>query len=199
MQITGKISVLMILSLLLVLSCKKGEDDPLISLRTRKARLAGEWRLQDGSAIVAIVNLAKWERYNFSFSFQPSRYILTETGNNYPISSNGAYLLNLNIDKKGDFNFTEQLATKKITASGTWDFLPRGDKTKSKERIVMDVGKITKGTVSDFHIFHQNSYIFKYKIKELRDKKLVLSAFIETAPDADGYYWTYTLEYTFIQ
>ncbi|KAK6020062.1 hypothetical protein OSTOST_14290, partial [Ostertagia ostertagi] len=30
--------------------CKKGEDDPIISLRTRKARAEGDWRLVSGTA-----------------------------------------------------------------------------------------------------------------------------------------------------
>ena len=31
-------------------SCKKGENDPFLSLRTRKARLVSDWKLKDGHA-----------------------------------------------------------------------------------------------------------------------------------------------------
>lgn len=31
-------------------SCKKGENDPFLSLRSRKARLTGEWTLKEGTA-----------------------------------------------------------------------------------------------------------------------------------------------------
>ena len=31
--------------------CKKGEDDPVFSLRTRKARVEGKWTIQTGSLL----------------------------------------------------------------------------------------------------------------------------------------------------
>ena len=34
---------------LIVPSCRKGENDPLISLRTRKARVTGLWKLESGT------------------------------------------------------------------------------------------------------------------------------------------------------
>jgi hypothetical protein len=36
-------------------ACKKGENDPLISLRTRKDRVAGDWRLTGGSATRKVI------------------------------------------------------------------------------------------------------------------------------------------------
>ena len=51
MKTSFKISNLALLAMLafgLLFSCKKGENDPFISLRSRKARIVGEWKLQKG-------------------------------------------------------------------------------------------------------------------------------------------------------
>jgi hypothetical protein len=45
-----KIALLMLLVTVLVMpACKKGTDDPFLSLKSRKGRLVGEWSLKDGS------------------------------------------------------------------------------------------------------------------------------------------------------
>ena len=39
------LSILLIISTITVQSCKKGENDPLFSLRTRTNRLSGNWKV----------------------------------------------------------------------------------------------------------------------------------------------------------
>jgi len=38
-----------LLSVFVFSECKKGEEDPLISLRTRKARVVGKWKIKSGT------------------------------------------------------------------------------------------------------------------------------------------------------
>jgi len=48
------LSMLLIGATVILNSCKKGEDDPFITLHSRKARLTGEWKLTEMS--LAITN-----------------------------------------------------------------------------------------------------------------------------------------------
>ena len=41
----NRIVALFILATFILVGCKKGENDPLISLKTRKSRLSGEWKM----------------------------------------------------------------------------------------------------------------------------------------------------------
>lgn len=42
-------AVMAIVGVTTVSSCKKGENDPFLSLRSRKARVTGEWKLTKGT------------------------------------------------------------------------------------------------------------------------------------------------------
>jgi len=48
-KIFSSVLVVMILSTVTITSCKKGENDPFISLKSRTARLSGEWKLTSGT------------------------------------------------------------------------------------------------------------------------------------------------------
>ena len=92
---------------LLILSaggCKKGEDDPALSLKSRKARLCGEWRLNKGYVNVTYVDYIGYARGNLMYILEPSRFSLTETSG---VITKGAYILNLNIKKDGTFTVSE--------------------------------------------------------------------------------------------
>src|SRR5687768_220910 len=84
-------------------TCKKGEDDPFLSLRSRTNRLAGEWRLSTGKVLITIADPKGGPKYQLTFTFSQSRYnAVDNTG-----SGSGAYLLSLNIEDDGFFKFHE--------------------------------------------------------------------------------------------
>src|SRR6185436_4431068 len=83
--------VFVLTMLVFFFGCKKGEEDPRISLRTRKARLAGEWRLKNGSASYTIDN------YNENYLFDGTRLRMTTTQLGPPVYYTGTYILNLDI------------------------------------------------------------------------------------------------------
>ncbi|PIP55156.1 MAG: hypothetical protein COX07_01410 [Bacteroidetes bacterium CG23_combo_of_CG06-09_8_20_14_all_32_9] len=46
-----KLLLLLVIIIVIIPSCKKGDNDPFLSLRSRKARITGEWKLITGTTI----------------------------------------------------------------------------------------------------------------------------------------------------
>lgn len=66
-----KFVLLVLLAVILILpACKKGENDPFISLLSRKARLVGEWKLVEGST--SVVSSTGTDTYTFDGTLMTS-------------------------------------------------------------------------------------------------------------------------------
>jgi hypothetical protein len=158
------------------MACKKGEDDPAFSLRTRKARVEGKWRLLEGEVIKTLVDFKSFERVNYSYILKPSKFEVTFSGpNNLPYYATGFYSLNVECSKSGQFILKERAGSYVFEAEGTWDFNAKSGNKKSKEYVNMSVKHTTKGTTSGV-LFSQESVNFNYHIKKLRNKRMVLEA-----------------------
>lgn len=169
-------------------SCKKGDHDPILSLKTRKARLVRKWII------------ASFEQVYISTSINP--YTLLNTGSKMVISFNGSietttltntvsgvstssstvneYAEEIEFIKDGTFKHTriDNLGTRIL--GGNWMFLGKNKeaKIKNKEAIFLnystttyiDVSGVT--TTSTETGFQGNS--ITYLIDELKSKELTL-------------------------
>lgn len=180
----------LLLAILALTECKKGEDDPAISLRTRKARLEGEWRLVSGNASYTT------DAYNESYVFKSGDVSIASTLY-YPMT--GKYFLSLNIEKDGKFNFKELFLGIVLEASGTWNFNTGVGEEKKKEDVIFSIDKVKKGYTNGANFFNRNSTNIVYKIKELRNKRLVISSAGKIYSDSKGRYATLSTEYIFQQ
>jgi len=116
-----KIALLMLLAAILVLpACKKGENDPFLSLKSRKARLVGEWELKEGTQTQTSGSTTVTYTYNgstcsYSFSGQ---------------SASVAYTEKITIDKDGTYEKVVNMDGDISTEKGAWYF---GGKNKELE------------------------------------------------------------------
>lgn len=182
--------ILALISCFLFSTCKKGEDDPSISLRTRKNRLTGEWRLVSGSA-----NLTA-DGYNDTYTFDGTNVTWTSTLY-YPAT--GKYTLYLVIKKDGTFSVKEVFAGARLEASGTWNFNTGIGEAKKKEKVIFSINEVQSGYTDGDNLFNRFSTNFEYSIKELRNKKLVIHSTGKLFSDAKGKYITFSTDYTFQQ
>jgi len=146
-------TLLSALSISLFDSCKKGEDDPLISLRSRKARMAGEWtvsELESSNSFTSNTNdngSSSASSSSFTNSFDGQNMTETGTwtfnGQSNPSEKKGTASIKYTFDKDGTYTSerTEDLKeettqqdsfgsdktttiTKNTTkTTGTWNFL----------------------------------------------------------------------------
>lgn len=182
--------------LLITVSCKKGENDPAFTLLSRKARLEGNWKMKEGSLTVGIKD-STGAYGGIVYKLQADKYDLTFPGNGGRFD--GPCKLNISFTKDGLVKLEQQMDSVSITASGTWDFQGKVGKAKNKERITVQLSQLT-GYSNRLDLFNKSVYTFTYRIKELRNKMLVLAAdeeMIEIYKNGVGYY--VTSEYTFVQ
>ena len=183
--------ILALIALFLFPTCKKGEDDPAISLRSRTTRLTGEWRLVSGTAAFTTTG------YNDTYSFDGTNLTETITASKYYYV--GKYILNLNIEKDGTFTFKEFIYGVTLDASGTWNFNNGIGEDKKKEDVIFTIDKVKKGFTNRYNLFNRGCTNFVYKIKELRNAKLVIHSSGKIYSDSRGRYETMSTEYVFIQ
>lgn len=142
-------------------SClKKGEDDPLISLRTRKARLTGEWTMTSGKRIDYSPGST-----SLDLTYTKNSYTLIETdidGSTH--ESSGSALFTIIFKKDGTFIERQQLFINPTitTLTGTWNFTGSVGKAKNKDRVTLHF--------DDLGVDADQTYL----LKELRNKRLVI-------------------------
>jgi hypothetical protein len=173
-------------------TCKKGDEDPEISLRSRKARLTGEWKMKNGSASMTYPN------YNETTKFDGSNFEIysTYTGGR-PVVYVGKYLLSLKIKKNGTFTMHELNANLIFDAEGSWSFNSGVGKEKKKEDAIFYIDQVNTGSTAD-HIFNRWSTNFTYKIKKLTNKEIIISSSGKVFSNSYGYI-SFSTDYTFTQ
>jgi len=149
-------------------SCKKGDNDPALSLRTRKARLTGEWEMTSMSytnagsytATGALSNGTKTETNDFGG---------TMVSYSYP------YTMNIEFLKDGSFVGTETADGDVTKYEGIWAFLcgSKEAELKKKEAVVLTYTKITYSDGSNETINAQSYPQDIWILDQLSNKKIV--------------------------
>jgi len=156
-------------SILMLLGCKKGEEDPTLSLRTRKERFAGDWYLIRGFVSSSSKNSVVNTSYNDSvFS--------TTTSLNPDVVISGSYSRTLSINKEGTFIDETYKDNQFTNDQGLWTFLKGNDieDLKNKEAVLF---KITSQFNSVGNILNQfageERPLITIRLKKLAHKEMV--------------------------
>ncbi len=161
------------ISLLFILTaCKKGPNDPAISLLSRKARVVGEWTIKSGTSTSSeISSLNKKTNHRFTFTENEYDYFGTDE-NNISYVAKGIYFFKIKFEKNGNVKITETYDNLTYVTNGTWDFNNGVGNNKSKEQILIHV------TYASYPIgstkFAGNQTQITYTLTELRNKKMSL-------------------------
>jgi hypothetical protein len=151
-------------------SCKKGENDPFLSLRTRRARITGEWTMtgMTSTTVQTLGSSSSTTSRTYSDGTETSTY--TYTGGS--MTTTDHYTIVNTFRKDGTYTEVYTTDSDVTTIEGTWMFLNKSkeDKLKNKEAILLTNTKTTSSggttTVNDL-----SGQVFV--IDELRNKKMV--------------------------
>ncbi|NOQ72118.1 MAG: hypothetical protein GQ574_08960 [Crocinitomix sp.] len=155
-------------------SCKKGENDPFMSIKTRDARITGLWELVD-------LNLSSIVKNTFSGTTVTTVSSATYDGSLYTYISDGdatsfSYKRDLTINKDGSYTSYIVQDGNSQEMSGYWWWL---DDTKKKTRIALD------------------DDIDSFEIDRLTNKELVLTYYYFASDiDSDGELFEQLIEQT---
>ena len=197
-------------ALVSISSCKKGEEDPFMSLRSRKARLAGEWDIANGKTEI---KLFQGEEYSYlrteEFDGEKLKYqtTVTQNGNTSNYSDQVKYENKIVFNKDQSFEFTKvqyypngQIQSNE-RSTGTWAFALKNKSAeiKNKECVVINSTKVTftyydeNGQVTDqssqtFSANHSEGEIIY--LKRLSNKELI----IDFESSVAGYFNNYQMD-----
>lgn len=130
---TIRLVLALFVGVLVLESCKKGENDPFLSLRSRDNRISGEWELaeyeseststmNDGNTSVTTTSSA---------SFDGSVWTKTQGGN----TSTYSYSRSLTINKDGTYVMKETEDGEVSESDGRWSWF---DDAKKKRRVFLE-------------------------------------------------------------
>jgi hypothetical protein len=170
--------LLMLFSLYILLinftSCKKGENDPAISLRSRKARLVGDWKLKEGiETITYSTGEVETSTYNGSVK------VLVKTGE--PTETT-VYNAEINFRKDGYYTMTTTDDDELRVIDGNWYFGTKNKNldVKNKETLYLITEKYTYSNSGGTpHVIEMTgtyalSFPTVWQIDRLSNKELVI-------------------------
>lgn len=158
-------------------SCKKGEEDPFLSFRSRKNRVVGNWKLI-GGYYEQNENTVGGSTLNMRFNLTESGahlYFSVADATYYGYGSdNVIYRERFEFNSDGTFTHYMKFDMDTWNEKGMWNFTGRvGESRKNKSEIVLMYNEsITNYYGKETWSGEVNSFI--YDIVELRHKKLVL-------------------------
>jgi hypothetical protein len=149
-------------------SCKKGENDPSISLKSRKARLVGEWVLASGQE-----NIVYGDGSTKTFTYDGATRIETSS-----TPDAIAYSEDITINKDWTFKSIEHYDTDVITREGYWAFGRKSKELdlKNKETVNFTV-KSSVNTSGESYVFTGNEIInniITWQLDQLKSKEIIV-------------------------
>jgi len=157
------------LAFAMLLGCKKGENDPGISFRSRDARVVGEWKVANyeiNSESDFLGNITK-NKEKFDGSKIVKEASLNGNPTNPPVDNN-TYSYKINIMKDGNVAI-EDVTTSSVglvttkKSNGTWSW---ADSKKNKSRLQISVSGFANGI---------------FDIDQLKNKELILKSSSSTS------------------
>ena len=170
-------------------SCKKGDQDPAISLLSRKARLTGDWILTDAS--YTVTTSGSVTTYDFDNSTGVMTKVYSSNGISY--TKNYNYSLEMIYNKDNSYQEIETKNTDEVTTTkGFWYF---GDKNKeldvkNKERVIIEVTERHYSDEdgeqwSDYYLGKNNNHVLMMDLSRLANDEIIIDL-DQTYNDEDG-------------
>jgi hypothetical protein len=191
-------------------SCKKGDGDPFLSLRSRKSRLTGDWKVS------ALTSTYKYNNktYETTFDGLKKKMVLTVkdtliNGSATDFITTENYLGEIMIDyhKNGTYNYSETFQDvgtgNAITKDfkGDWYFMGGNSQNeyKNKELLAMQVTEYSYNSYIDDDystIYQGTNTLDVYEIYQLKNTQIILK--VNTTETINFVKYTTSMEYTLV-
>ncbi len=191
-----KNTVVLLLSALVIASsfigCKKGENDPLLSLRSRKSRLEGNWVIVKEEVSETNINGSTTEAIQSVYDGEMKVTTSTTTVGTIATTVIDTVKYTFNFDIKKDGNYKMIAANENkidiVTTEGTWLFLGKSklNGLKNKEAILLTTSKqvVSSNPVAN-SVNYENLNGLTIVIDALKNKEM-MTIVEENSSNEDG-------------
>jgi len=151
------ISALIVFTLLSTTACKKGENDPVLSLKSRTSRLVGTWKLVNGSETTIDYDAGDQETSTSVttddgaistnvFTFQDQNGSVTNTSQSF------THTLEYTFEKDGSFNYSDVFDGDSQIDKGYWYWSGKSKTQglKKKEVVVITITETNDGQIDTY-------------------------------------------------
>jgi len=209
--------------ILLTTGCRKGDEDPWFSIKTRKARLVGEWTMTSGNiTAISTSNEVVLSSTVHEYTEDQEHYEVISNISNYTkdyvieeyrikIDNNGTYERRLKKELvliDGQPRDPDEIYLSSVVERGTWTFLKRNSEygLKNKEAVVLNRlessstitdSSGTSTNTSTYTAFGESYPYLIWEIERLANKELLIKNEITGVTQNDNY--VRTEEFRFIQ
>ena len=172
-----------LLILVSILGCRKGDEDPIVSFRSRENRLIGEWLVVGGEVNGEIKQQLYDNDYSYSFTATYSkddvRYVYNSVTLDIEPNTQKGYT-EFEFEEDGDFSRKSSYAYEfdsfntiniMTVSDGEWKFMSKNSEYKNKERVEVELEWQTVNYGSDSYQNPLNQEI-EYRIIELSKNQL---------------------------
>lgn len=192
-------------------SCKRGENDPFISFKSRTERLAGSWKLtaKQGTDVTNFIYpssdslLSATSVYSFNGSTGIEQ-VTYSSNSSASVIRNFQYTFKLDFDKKGDYKYDAvfyrpingtDFLTQVYNGTGNWSWLDKG-----KDKVAINL--FNEGTIAGLDTLDaQTSMPYQitneYYIDRLTATEMVWKIHAQMSAQVDTLTVIRTQDYTF--
>ncbi len=169
---------IIVTTLLPLSSCKKGANDPFLSLRSRSSRLEGTWKFSTQTYNVTQISGNTNTTRDYTYDGNRIKLVkVTKIGNSAAVTDTSSYAYSETMEITKDNTFKETIIQSGVTylIEGNWAFLgaDKAADLKKKEAVVLHFTKYTFGpTVSTSGNTDNPS---TWVLEELSNKTMVIS------------------------
>ena len=160
-------------------SCKKGENDPFMSLKSRKARVAGEWVMSASESTRTTTQTFSGVSTTTTTTtvYDGTTETRTETvAGQTPTVTTSSYVQEMTFEKDGTFTQTYTSGGSTWTSKGNWAFLTKSKEAelKKKEAILLSVTSSTStpGTATSTYGAFEDGQVLM--IDQLKSKEMII-------------------------
>ena len=196
-----KLSMAVAIIALVFSGCKKGENDPFISLKSRTSRLTNTWELSAMDYTSTSVNSTYTSSYKYSYSsgIQTVTSTTTVGGSSSTTTSTSTLTKKITFEKDGTYKVEINDDGDLSTIEGNWAWLEKSKPAElaDKEAVMLSTTKEVDGSDTDNYSGKSNDFDDMLVFDKLSSKELVV-LYDYTNTDSDGYTYTKkgTITYT---
>lgn len=189
-----KVCLCFILLFLIIFSeCRKGPEDPIISFRSRTARLANKWKLKTGKYDLTVNDNGTLVSELWQIDGNNATIYDTPLSTQVLTIHKSSYYLSLDISKNGTYNLEERIQSSYLSASGKWNFTSNVGDNKNKDGVLFNIDNVNNSATNS-HLFNRFRTEYSYKLIELSSKEIKLRADNKTYIDGNGSAYQYSAE-----
>ncbi len=186
----------MVLVLLPLTACKKGDNDPFLSLRSRKNRVCGKWKLSKGKLMTSVTDNNVQTSSSRTAVYEEFQVTYTQMPGNTTWKNNRSEILTF--DEDGSFTQTiietpVGSLSNQTQVEGRWAFYGRNNKEELKNQEALSISVTsntqTTGSTSTYYTDEAPITASIWRLEELRKDKMVVK-YKNTVKDSGVFYVT---------